>query len=214
MARKLLNHKIGDVVNDWTIIDIIKDKWGHKIYVVRCKCGAIREKGGNALHKQVSCIACKNRAVFTTHNLSNNNLYYRFKDMHSRCYYTKHKKYPVYGARGIKVCKEWEDTPEGLQNFVSWAESHGFRKDLVLDRVDSDGDYCPENCRYVTVTMNNFNRRTTKGYRFHNGVYEAYIGVKGKTITIGQYKTEQEAINARKQAELKYYGENTKRYRD
>lgn len=60
-----------------------------------------------------------------------------------------------YGARGIKMCEEWHD----YANFREWAISNGFKKGLVIDRIDSDGDYCPENCRWIASEDNQPQRK-------------------------------------------------------
>ena len=153
------------------------------------------------------CHACAIKHTFTKHNLSSSDLYIVFKDMHKRCEYEKDYKYPNYGGRGIKVREKWADTVEGLKAFVEWANNSGYKEGLQLDRFDNDKGYSPENCRWITISHNNFNRRGAKGYRFHYGKWEAYITVNKKAIHLGRFAIEEEALNARKAAELKYYGE-------
>lgn len=75
--------------------------------------------------------------------------------MRGRCERPNHISYKNYGAKGIKVCEEWQD----FQTFFDWAMSHGYKEGLAIDRIDSDGDYCPENCRFLTQAENNRNKK-------------------------------------------------------
>ena len=73
-----------------------------------------------------------------------------------RCNNPKHRDYHRYGGRGIRVCEEWENN---TGTFIEWALSHGYRDDLTLDRIDNDGDYCPENCQWITAAENSRKRK-------------------------------------------------------
>lgn len=87
-----------------------------------------------------------------------NTLYHSWQNMKQRCTNPKHPKYKRYGGRGIKVCKEWQD----ITGFMNWAKNNGYQDGLSIDRINNDGDYCPENCRWVTVADNSRRKRTTK----------------------------------------------------
>ena len=96
----------------------------------------------------------------TKHGLYNENseLFNVWQTMKGRCENPKRQNYKNYGGRGIKVCAEWQKAG----NFVLWALTHGYTKGMQLDRIDNNGDYCPENCRFVTPKENSRNRRNTK----------------------------------------------------
>ena len=149
-----------------------------------------------------SC-GCYAREVQTTHGMSQNKFYQTWYAMRDRCYNTKRQDYKWYGARGITVCEEWVD----VANFVAWAEAtHPNREDYTLDRINNDKGYSPENCRWVdnsTQVINQRMRRTnTSGYVGITWVesklkWVSRINVEKKRIWLGDYKTIEEAVQAR-----------------
>lgn len=68
-----------------------------------------------------------------------------------RCNNPNHRNYRAYGGRGIKVCEEWQNN---TGSFIKWALENGYQDNLTLDRIDNDGDYCPENCQWITALEN------------------------------------------------------------
>lgn len=76
--------------------------------------------------------------------------------MKNRCMSPKNPAYPTYGGRGIKVCDEWLNS---LDKFIIWALSNGYSNELSLDRIDSNGNYEPSNCRWTTMKIQANNRR-------------------------------------------------------
>lgn len=98
--------------------------------------------------------------------MRNQALYRRYRHMKERCCNKNSKSYENYGGRGIKVCDEWLDSYEA---FESWCLANGFADGLAIDRIDNDGPYAPDNCRFVTPAQNNQNRRSTRYYTI-NGV--------------------------------------------
>lgn len=71
-------------------------------------------------------------------------------NMRSRCTNPKMTCYNRYGGRGISVCSEWDS----FQAFHDWAMSHGYADDLTIERKDTDGNYCPDNCEWITRLEN------------------------------------------------------------
>ena len=103
-------------------------------------------------------------------------IYTIWRKMHYRCESEAHPSYSRYGGRGIKVCEEWSS----LIVFGKWALENGYAPDLTLDRIDNDGDYSPDNCRWATQEeqMNNT----------HRGVVVTVCGAK-KSFSVRQRKT-------------------------
>ena len=86
--------------------------------------------------------------------------------MKARCTNPNRPKYPRYGGRGIKVCDEWN---KDFLCFYNWSISHGYSPELQLDREDNDGNYCPENCRWVNDITQANNKCTNRNVEY-NGV--------------------------------------------
>lgn len=86
--------------------------------------------------------------------------------MKQRCHNPKNPGYASYGGKGVKVCDEWREPRFGLYHFIEWAISHGYSQTLTIDRIDPDGDYCPDNCRWITASENS--SRANHAKRFHD----------------------------------------------
>lgn len=126
-----------------------------------CKCGVIKNyplrylKSGNT--KSCGCERRENLLQSKLkHGLSKHPLYTVYQDIQRRCYNEKCGAFKDYGARGI-VCK-WQD----LKTFIDWGMANGYKEGLEIDRKDVNGNYCPENCRFVTRAIGNTNTRRTR----------------------------------------------------
>ena len=83
--------------------------------------------------------------------------YSHWVNMKTRCFNKNNPKYKNYGARGITICEDWLT----FENFHKWAVTHGFKEGLTIDRINNDGNYCPENCRWVTNLEQAKNKQNT-----------------------------------------------------
>jgi hypothetical protein len=108
--------------------------------------------------------------------LSNSNLGFSYRNMKNRCFWKKSPMYKNYGERGITVCEEWLDRECGFENFVDWALKNGYSEGLTLDRIDVNGNYCPQNCRWVDKYVQANNKR--KNY---------YLKINGEIDTVGNW---------------------------
>ena len=109
------------------------------------------------------------------HGWSRTRLYAIHGDMKRRCKNPALRNYKHYGGRGISVCPEW-DGEHGFEHFRDWALSNGYKEDLMIDRINTDGNYEPSNCRWVNRSTQNANKRNI-------GECE-YIGVSKNNATL------------------------------
>lgn len=100
----------------------------------------------------------------TTHGLSSHRLYNIYSKMKSRCYKDDDPKYYQYGARGIFICEEWLAS---FRSFYDWAIANGYEDGLTIDRINNNGSYCPENCRWVTNAEQQNNKSTNRLVSFN-----------------------------------------------
>lgn len=85
-------------------------------------------------------------------------LYNSWQGMKGRCLRKTCPKYPRYGGRGISICSEWIE----FKGFLEWALKNGWKEGYSIDRIDNNGNYCPENCRWVSMSENSRKKSTTK----------------------------------------------------
>ncbi len=106
------------------------------------------------------------------HGQTGTRLYNVWRSMKERCYSSTYVQYKRYGGRGIKICDEWRND---FQAFKAWAIENGYTEGLTIDRIDNDGDYEPNNCRWVD--MKTQARNTSKN---------VYIEHEGKRICLSE----------------------------
>lgn len=102
---------------------------------------------------------------FTIHNPSHYRIYHIWFDMKRRCYQKQNKRWQKYGGRGIKVCPDWLNN---FQAFFDWSMANGYADNLTIDRINMDGDYSPENCRWADK-FQQANNRSNNHYITYNG---------------------------------------------
>lgn len=110
------------------------------------------------------------------HGLSDKRLYHIWKGMLKRCYNVKLKEYKHYGGRGISVCEEWLDSIDGMKNFYDWAMANGYDEnakqwDCTIDRIDNNGNYEPNNCRWASIKEQANNKRNNVSVNYKGVIY-------------------------------------------
>ena len=108
----------------------------------------------------------------SSHNESHTRLYKIWGSMKERCSRKAHVHYKNYGGRGIMVCKEWVNSYEEFRN---WAHSNGYTDELMLDRINVNGDYEPSNCRWVPKGEQALNRRNSHFVKVNGEVLNASV---------------------------------------
>lgn len=114
------------------------------------------------------------RIGITTHHRTGTRLFKIWGGMIERCYREKHPHYKSYGGRGIAVCDEWQGE-QGFYRFSEWATANGYADNLTIDRINNDGNYEPNNCRWITIKEQMSNKRTNH-----------WVNVNGERLTITQ----------------------------
>ena len=142
-----------------------------------CKCGNHKEVRDIELRRNgsLSC-GCYNIEVSSTHHASDSRLYEIWHGMKQRCNNPSGKDAKKYHDRGIRVCDEWNDS---FESFQSWALQNGYAPDLSLDRIDVNGNYCPSNCRWATMSQQARNTR-----------FNHFLEFNGKRQTIADWADE------------------------
>lgn len=146
----------GETIGRLKVIDRVA---GTPAWRCRCECGAEVVKTTKNLRRGTRSCGCLQkeiaRARATKHGLSRHPLYFVLSEILQRCENPSCSDYKYYGDRGVSVCEDWHNPVE----FIRWAEANGYEPGLTIDRINTYGNYEPDNCRWVTIQDQQRNRR-------------------------------------------------------
>ena len=146
----------GKVVGRLTVVSYV----GNRKWLCFCTCGNSTEIAGQSLVRGVSKSCGCFRREHTTqknlrHGMSGTPIHCTWKNMMQRCHNKNNPGYPDYGGRGVKVCDRWRT----FENF--YADMGDKPEGMSLDRVNVDGDYAPDNCRWADDFIQARNKRNS-----------------------------------------------------
>lgn len=126
-----------------------------KFCLCQCECGTTKEIPADHLTRgKIRSCGCLRKEVSTQraqkHGQRNGRLYNSWRGMKDRCLNPNHKSYRNYGGKGVGICVQWLD----FERFSEWAYSNGYTEGLTIDRIDPQGNYEPQNCRWIPASEN------------------------------------------------------------
>lgn len=166
-AQDLTNLRFGRLT---VIKDVGRSKDRQILWLCKCDCGNEKiVRAGNLKNGHIrscGCLQQESRKIHSvTHGLSKTRIYKIYLGMKKRCYNKNYIQFDLYGGRGITICNEWLSD---FINFYEWSMNNGYNDTLSIDRIDYNGNYCPENCRWATTKEQNLNTRKNRFITFNN----------------------------------------------
>lgn len=166
-------------------------------WLCKCDCGkeiiTRTDSLRNGRTQSCGCLHLETLLKTTkTHGMAGTRIYIIWQNMKERCYNKNAVGFSNYGGRGITVCDEWK---ESFECFYNWAVLNGYSDSLTIERIDVNGDYFPDNCKWISLKEQGFNK-TNSHYLTYNGI----------TKTIAEWADEMGMNYDTLHARIKYRG--------
>lgn len=167
----------GQKFNRLTVLELDYIKGKRTYWKCQCDCGNIISVRGDSIRnghaKSCGCLQKESaRKTFTKHGAYKSRIYRIWYCMLRRCYAPTYYEYHNHGGRGIIMCDEWRND---FVAFYNWAMENGYKDNLTIDRIDNNGNYEPNNCRWATMMEQSNNTRRNVFYEYN-----------GERLTIAQ----------------------------
>lgn len=170
----------GQKINRLTVIKRDGSQNKKAVWLCKCDCGKeFRVLGSSIISGNTKSCGCLHREMAQNMGLANKKhgmfgtrIYGIWADMKKRCLDERDRAYKHYGGRGISVCEDWYD----FEKFYEWAKMSGYNDTLTLDRMNVNGNYTPDNCKWTTWKEQQNNRRSSR-----------MITYNGETKTLKQW---------------------------
>lgn len=179
---------VGKKYGKWTIIgDGGKRKCGARMFLCQCECGRQCKVEINKIldNESRGCKFCCCGAHLKKHGLCKTKIYQKWEDIKKLCNCPTSKNYKYFGAKGIKVCDEWNNS---FESFYEWVGKTRSDESLILDRIDRNGDFSPENCIWVTKEQRMKSIGEVQRGKKHNEEQKKKISESGKKVWIERRK--------------------------
>ena len=163
VQNKRVKDLLGKKFNRLTVVKYLGlKKYQKHWWLCECECGGLIELPTSGITSNTPTKSCgclrkekllENRKDSTKHGhtINNKKLYSIYSVMKYRCYNPNSKRWKYYGGKGVIICEEWL---ENVDNFISWSHNNGYKEGLSINRIDSNKDYSPENCEWITRSEN------------------------------------------------------------
>ena len=166
MSKSFREDLTGKRFGRLTVIEFVPNDKPSSYWLCKCDCEnqttvvGFKLKNGNT--KSCGCYAKQlfkmrisadkmHSGAKIIHGKSRSRIYHIYHGIKQRCYNHSNPSYRLYGAKGIAMCQQWKNS---FMDFYNWAIENGYTNELTIDRIDSNKNYCPENCRWVTLSEN------------------------------------------------------------